>query len=185
MNLTMAKPSTENQVERRAATTWVGIVVGLLALQILMCAVAIWLAVTDESMAIVPDYHTRALAWDQQRALESASLALGWQVAVSVDPNRDVLGRRQVAVQLFDRDQKPLDEASVELTMFHHARAKDVFRAQMEPTGAGIYKTELRLKRSGLWEIRLRVQRGEDEFVWRQEQQFQFSNSLTSPTAKP
>ncbi len=37
-------------------------------------------------MAVVPDYHEKALQWDQHLAIEKASRELGWTIAVVPAP---------------------------------------------------------------------------------------------------
>ena len=65
---------------RRAAWRWGTLVVGMLSLQVVLGVAAVFLATGDESVAVIPNYYDKALAWDQQMAQQQASESLGWDV---------------------------------------------------------------------------------------------------------
>ena len=67
---------------------WTGVIVGLLTLQIFMCSIAVFLATSDDSMAIEPNYGVKSLKWDETRAAQRASDSLGWTTSLDVAPGR-------------------------------------------------------------------------------------------------
>lgn len=137
---------------RRAAWKWGSLVVGLLGLQVVGGVVAIILATGDESVAIVPDYHQKALQWDQEMAVRRASEALGWNLDVQAVQADDGLPAGFVATLTDDRGQS-IKVAEGNLRFYRHARAADV---QQLPIPAGTFST-LRLDdcfgANGLWEV--------------------------------
>jgi hypothetical protein len=56
---------------------WPGLVLALLGMQILLCLVAIVLAVRAPGGEVVPDYHRKSLEWDRQRAPPTAPESTG------------------------------------------------------------------------------------------------------------
>lgn len=164
----METARTESVAEvTRAKWIWGGVVIGLLGMQIIMCVVAIGFATSDPSWMVVPDYHARALGWDESRAAQQASDALGWTSILTFAGNADVYGNRGVTLRLHDRNRTPIDGAQCTLFLYHHARARElqeISLTEVEPK-SGVYQGVVRIRRSGLWELRLQATRGEDEFL--------------------
>ena len=121
-----------HDANRRAAWRWGTFVVSLLGLQVVGGMMALMLATGDESVAVVPDYHQKALHWDDEIALQTASRGLGWICAMSqIDETSTVAGLRIV---LADRHAKPIELAFGELQIYRHARAANVRRVRI-PAG--------------------------------------------------
>jgi len=146
---------------------WVGLIVGLLLLQILMSAVAIFLATSDDSMAIEQNYGTKSLQWDQAMAAKRASESLGWSTAIDVPQSPDLYGHRRIRVVVKDRDGLAVDHADVRLTLFHHAHASRVQELAMAavPNSPGAYVADVSMRRGGLWEFRIDAKRGSEQFL--------------------
>ena len=123
--LTPPAPPTRAQA-RRAMLTWAGVIVGLLSLQVALCVVGVTLAVRGKGVVVESDYYTKALHWDQQKALLQASRDLGWNVGLDVGPTATTRGDRAVVITLVDRAGTPIDDAGVELAYFHHAAPRDL-----------------------------------------------------------
>ena len=117
----------------------------------------------DASFAVEPNYYAKALAWDERMAEQGRSDALGWSVALRVEPT-GVPGRMRVTARLTDRAGTLIEGARIEAEAFHNARAGRIFSTAFEPAGT-IYSAELPIDRPGLWEFRLRATRGGDTFV--------------------
>lgn len=66
--------TTKGRAERNSKRIWVSLVVLLLGLQIGIGAIAISLATSDPSVAVVPDYHEAALNWDTDKAKDRKSV---------------------------------------------------------------------------------------------------------------
>ena len=90
------------------AWIWPTIVVGMLGMQIILCSVAFFVATSDPSQAVVHDYHTKALAWDEHMAGLRAGEALGWSVELVVAESADMLGDRTIRLSLKDAQGGPL-----------------------------------------------------------------------------
>jgi nitrogen fixation protein FixH len=143
---------------------WPLVVVGLLAAS---AGGNVWfmlLAAGDQSFAVEPDYYQKALRWDETMAQQARNAALGWSVAAEVHPARVAHGV-EVGVRVSDRGGAPVDGARVTVEAFHSARAGQVFTAALLPRAEGVYGATLPGRRPGLWELRLRVERGEDVFT--------------------
>ena len=148
-----------NDANRRAAWRWGGMVVSLLGLQVIGGIWAIVLATGDPSVAVVPDYHQKALDWDKEVALQSASRSLGWIYDASpMDAKSDAAGADAgLRIRLTDGDGKPIDLVSGELEIYRHARAADVRRVRI-PTGV-FHALELDncFDADGLWQVTINV----------------------------
>jgi nitrogen fixation protein FixH len=64
-----------------------------------------------------------------------------------------------------DRAGAPVAGARVAVEAFPSARAGQVVAAALEPEGDGVYAAGMPLGRPGLWELRVRVTRGEQVFT--------------------
>ena len=156
----MTMPTTntatpQHDANRRAAIRWGAFVVGLLSLQVAGGAFAIFLATSDESVAVVPNYHQQALDWDQHVALRNASAKLGWDAAMSqFDGESGVAGLR---IRLRDRDGAVVEIASGEIEIFRHARAGTGRRVAIPAGAADSIDLGRCFDVSGLWQVAVDV----------------------------
>ena len=145
---------------------WPGFILALLGGQILVLIVMVYFAAMDGSFAVEPDYYQKALNWDKEVAQLRENERLNWSLQIDVGDEAGVLGERVVTCTLRDREGKSLDGAVIQLLAFPHARGVERTTATLEPRGNGAYETTLRLSRKGLWEFRLRAQRGPETFSY-------------------
>jgi hypothetical protein len=149
---------------RRAAWQWGSFVVGLLGLQVAGGVMAIMLATGDQSVAVVPDYHQKALDWDKEIALQSASRSLGWICEVSqIDSvssdqaTSDSPASPGLRIMLSDRQGEAITVASGELRFYRHARAADVQRVGIPAGTSGPLELENCFDADGLWQVMIDV----------------------------
>jgi hypothetical protein len=173
MNTTVT-PSTalvtnsEKNLERRAAIFWIGFILTLLLGGVGAWIFAAVLAVRDPSIAIVPDYHAKALRWDEELETRRQSQKLGWTVRmVAGSPmTDDALASATWYVFLRDALGQPLSGARGSAQVYHHSRAKHVQSLELVEQEVGTYQMVVSAARPGLWHCDLRVDRGEDHFEW-------------------
>jgi nitrogen fixation protein FixH len=147
--------SEVHDLNRRAAWRWGTLVVSLLGLQVAGGIMAIMLATGDASVAVVPDYHQKALHWDDEVALQTASQALGWDCDVSqIDEGAAVAGLR---ITITDGDSRPVELASGELQIYRHARAAEVRRVKVPAGALGMFELGGCLDADGLWQVTVDV----------------------------
>ena len=141
---------------RRAAWIWGSMIVGLLGLQVAGGIFAIILASGDDSVAVVPDYHQKALKWDEEMAVRRASEQLGWQYDVQATDAAGQTATGLVATLKDDKGQL-VDVRSGTLRWYRHIRANDV--AELPIPGGQL--TTMRLDdcfdANGLWEVMIDV----------------------------
>src|SRR5690606_24674164 len=140
-------------------------VVLLLGSSVLIQGTAIYLASSDPSFAVVPDYERKAAEWDREAQLRRESDALGWSAEVETGAGArrgDVI----VSIALRDRLGNPVEGASVSVEMLHHARASNVLSEILpESAAAGVYERTVALRRPGRWEFHLTARRGDELFL--------------------
>jgi hypothetical protein len=118
----------------------------------------------DATFAVEPDYYRKAVDWDRTMAQEARNVELGWRVSAQLEPIGD--GRARLVARVADRDGRPVTDAVVVVEAFPSARAREIASFTLAPAGAaGAYAVTLTRARPGLWELRLRVTRGEQVFT--------------------
>jgi hypothetical protein len=143
---------------------WPLMIVGLLVVNAVGVA---WLVIAssgDPSHHVVPDYYRKALAWDDEMAQQRTNDRLGWRVELQLTPDRERAATR-VEATLGSRGGLPLPGADVELKAFHKARAGHVLRARLAGKGHGRYGAWVPMRRPGLWELQLSVERQGERFT--------------------
>jgi nitrogen fixation protein FixH len=151
-------PAGGDAVGRRAWLWPLG-VVGMLCVSLSVCAITVLAAVNDPSYAIEDDYYQKAMDWDRERAFRIVSDRLGWRATIAITN----IG--QVAVVLTDAEGRPIDNASVRATAFHHARRGLAEELTLQARGEGRYVATLSHPREGQWQVRLRASLGRDRFL--------------------
>lgn len=150
-----------NQLEiqkanRRAAWRWGALIVGLLGLQVLGGVAAIVLASGDKSVAVVPNYHEKALHWDDEMAAQAASAALGWRC--HVDAVGEASGPTGLRITLTDRQGAPVMVRSGTLRFYHHARAAEVRQLPIPRGKFSSMDLPGCFAAPGLWQVMLDLQ---------------------------
>jgi len=144
---------------------WPGIVVGILLTHTVCCLVVVYIATSDPTHAVIPDYHEKAVAWDAIRADALASEQLGWACTIETAAGADLLGERSLRLSLKDARGEPVSGATVSLEGYHHARANDTVLADLKEGAPGEYVAMLKMRKPGLWRFDVKAKWGEDVFV--------------------
>lgn len=158
--------------ERKARRTWVGIILFLMLSGIGMWVYAAILAISDPTISIVPDYHEKALHWDEHVAIQQASNRLGWTVhphVIEGKLNHTVGEKRTLEVFIRSQDAQPLLGATGSVRVYHHARGRDVQTADLVESEPGSYSAQLLMDKPGIWQIELKLDRKDEHFEWTSE----------------
>ena len=163
----MSEPIDPVVLERlkRRAWVWPAIVIALLGGNVLVGAVTVYLAMSDPSAAVEPDYYRKALDWDHTAAQLRANTELGWGVELTVGREAGARGERTVSLALADRDGAPVGGAQVSYEAFPQARGNQRIAGTFDPRELGVYAGDLMLPRAGMWEFRFAIERGELRFT--------------------
>lgn len=156
---------TPTTTKPRRAWLWPGIVVGMLCVHTFGILIVVFIATSDPSQAVVPDYHAKAVNFDREQAQRRASEALGWTCQADASQSPDLRGQRAVRLSLRDAKGEPLTGATVSLDAFHHARANKLVHAELTESAPGEYTAVMSMQRDGLWTLAVDVKLGDDHFI--------------------
>ncbi len=166
----MNSDSTQERkiAERSAKRFWCSFVVLLLGLQVVIGFSAVKLALGDPTVAVVPDYHTAALNWDQSKARAARFDKLGWNlhlqastpsaIADSIVQQDTKSDRSHFTIQVNDRAGNPVSGLAMNMEAFHHARGSEVFSFQPDEVSNGCYLMNGFSPRNGIWEIKISIE---------------------------
>jgi nitrogen fixation protein FixH len=154
----------EQQLERRSRLLWGGLIVGFFLVHGCILIVGIVLATCDPTHAVIPNYHQQAMEHDKVLAERQASERLGWKWTVTQDAGG-------VVVQLSDAQGRPVENSIMSIDLYHHARGNQHRRIKLQPVAdqPGRYRGDVKINRTGVWQIDLDVQRGAEHFIDRRE----------------
>ncbi|GIK20240.1 MAG: hypothetical protein DYG93_04850 [Leptolyngbya sp. PLA2] len=144
---------------------WPGMVVALISISLCFAGVTAFVALTDPSFAVEPDYYDKALRWDERRAQASRNEELGWRIEVEVSASPDPLGNREVRLTALDADGRPIEGAAASVEMFHHARSSQRIVATLTESAPGVLVGPAPIARAGAWEVRYEVRRAGEAFI--------------------
>lgn len=144
---------------------WPVIVVALLLGHVSLMVTAVVLASGDKSFAVLPNYYEKAVNWDKNQAELRASEKLGWQVTLIPSPNVDPTGRRALAVILTDAAGRPIADAAVELTWYHHARPTELLKASLHTDASGRAEQVVTMRREGFYQVNMTATAAGRRFV--------------------
>jgi nitrogen fixation protein FixH len=137
-------------------------VFGLLGLNVAVVGVTLYLAHSDASFAVEPDYYQKAVEWDESARARAASDRLGWTGSLEVSPGS--AAPPFVTVRLIDRAGAPVADAHVQAAAFASARAAERRLLTLPQTQPGIYAAAMPDARPGQWEFRISATRGSERF---------------------
>lgn len=145
--------------------TWALVPVALLGTMVTGLLLMLRVAVDDPHFALEPEYYEQALRWDSSRAQLATNERLAWQVDLQIERVPAQPGAVALRTRLKAGQGEPLEDATVNVVAFHNAFAADRRSAQLVEQADGAYTATLEDVRPGLWEVRLRVQRGTEHFT--------------------
>ncbi|MCU0303707.1 MAG: FixH family protein [Thermoanaerobaculales bacterium] len=144
---------------------WPAVIAGALALHVLVMAAMVWVATTNDSYAVEPDYYAKALAWDERRAQERRNAELGWRLEFTVVPAAE--GADPVLrATLVDDAGVPVTGARIAAEAFSNVRRDEVLTAILGPSREG-YEAAIPMHGNGRWELRFEVTRDQDVYTHR------------------
>ncbi len=136
---------------------WIGAVVVLLAGNALAMGALVVASGSGSTHHVVPDYYRKALAWDEEMAVDRASQALGWRAQLRAEP---AAGGTALDILLVDRDGAPVAGAAVAVSAFHRIDAGNIHRIALVDAGGGHYRAQAPLRRAGVHELTVSAERG-------------------------
>lgn len=164
----MSQPSLPETLAQREATArmlWTGGIVAFFVIQAVLWTVAITLTSQDPSHVVFEGYDQRALNWDSWQETVRASAALGWKTELQIGNVATVMGQRDLTLRLADRDGQAISNATVELKLFHRARAAEAETLSLQEFRPGEYVTSFRPQHAGTWKFEVTATRGADKFL--------------------
>lgn len=143
----------------RKDRVWPTIIVALLGGNLALGFVLIRVANADPHFAVEPDYYRRAVQWDSTRAQAARNVALGWTWTPSLGAVRADSVPMMLAIA--GPDGASIDSALVTVEARAIAHASEVITDTLVAQGGGWYGAALPIRRTGLWEFRIRAARGD------------------------
>ncbi|MEZ4375130.1 MAG: FixH family protein [Polyangiaceae bacterium] len=141
---------------------WPLMPVALLGLVITAQVVLVSNALKDGGAAVEEDYYKKAVNWDAHMEQERKNQALGWQLKFDVKPTTG--GQVDLHVMVLDKQGALISDADVDVVAFPNAKSDHRFKQPLAREG-GTYVVRMPVARSGLWEFRFEVVRGNDRFT--------------------
>lgn len=153
------------KAKKKQGAFWIGLVFALFGIHMSVAAALVYHAHSDPSFAVVPDYHGKALAWDETKRREAASEALGWTALLVAGPDDGAVQERDLTLTLVDDAGDPIEGASVTVSAFAVARSREPVELSFTPSQPGLYTARERLPRQGIWEFQIEASHAGDTFV--------------------
>lgn len=157
-SVALSSMAEQTNLERRARRWWVSGIVSLLGLQVFIGIGSVILAVSDPTVAIVPNYHQKALDWDATQRAANLTRKLGWQVTPVVGLLTTGGDNRLVRVSIRDRQGRPVSDLNVSAAVYHHARGSEIHNLHLVETDAGFYEGATNLTQAGVWQVYLQFE---------------------------
>lgn len=145
---------------------WPVFLVTLLAVNVCIVLVTVYLANSDASYSVEPAYYQKAVHWEERQRQIQLNSDLGW--TAKCDMQQPAVLRMHLA----DRAGQPISDARIEGVAFHNAYSSEQATLRWSNPGGGDYTSPLEITHAGLWTIQLVVRRGETRFTADLEQSF-------------
>lgn len=147
----------------RASRTWPLIIVSLILANAATVGLTVYFAASDKTFGVEPDYYNKAVQWDRQAREQDRAAQLGWHVDLELNAPQIVGGQPVLTVHLYGscptaNIPMEINDAVIRVEAFAQARSSQRVHADLLGTGNGTYQAPLAVGRTGLWELRLRIQ---------------------------
>ena len=167
----MSNQATSAPAAPRRTYLWPTIIIGLLATHATLMIITVFVASSDRSFAVEPDYYQKAVNWDDISRQRVANDELGWSLQWDMSSTKSTVAgaNGELKCRLVNRLGVALDGAKVAVELFPHAKAENHQQVALERVGDGWYTGRANFSVPGLWELRAVVQRGPDSFTSNQQ----------------
>jgi hypothetical protein len=146
-----------DQVAKKSALFWMFFPVALLVTSVTGWLVMVKIAVDDPGFSVEPDYYKKAANYDAVIEQRAENSRLGYDVAVvSFAPRAEKSAHLILSVR--GKDGAPIEGARVTADVLPVARAFEVRALTFRARGPGVFETDVVRIRTGLWEVRVRVE---------------------------
>jgi len=155
----------------RGGRRWIGLIFGLILMNMGIVATTIYFASSDRSAGVEPDYYARALNYDRVIDQRAENLKLGWSTtAILTEVPTGASGGRSAVlrVKLVDREGLVVRDALMRAEAFSNLRSAQRNALQLRETGDG-YIATVPVSADGQWRVRLTATRGADKFTSEQD----------------
>jgi nitrogen fixation protein FixH len=139
--------------------------VGMFAVVLVANGALVYYALESWTGLDTENAYVKGLHFDDAVAAAAAQQALGWQAALSLDPQP---GGARIELRLSQRDGRPLDRAVVTAQFVRPTQAGQDVSLQLDSFGGGLHRGVVALPLPGQWEVRLRVDRDGQTFRLRE-----------------
>lgn len=129
---------------------WIGFVVVLLGLNVGVCALTVYAALSTRGASIEKDYYQKALHWDTTKQQRELNAALGWSLAVRLEQT-ETAGTMTVLVTLKDGANAGIRNAKLKAEAFHTGHRERAVTLKFESLGEGEYRATLPVEFAGTW----------------------------------
>lgn len=145
---------------------WPLFVVVLIGMSVTAVVITVIAAHSDGGPQVIENYYEKAVRWDESTARQTASDALGWQVALTVAPAKPGTDRR-LDILIQDREGAPVTHLHGTVRAFRPHRAEVVFEHPLLPVqqAPGHYHLSGPIRQAGLWDFEIVARREAQTFI--------------------
>lgn len=139
---------------------WPGFIITLLSIAIGASFTILYFAQSDGGPQVIPDYYEKSVSYDELYDARQASIELGWEVDVR-------LTGAQGELMVRDRAGDPVSGAQGTLTFYRPSLADAVDSVELSERAGdpGLYDFEDAAKLRGYWDLKIKLERGEEAFI--------------------
>jgi nitrogen fixation protein FixH len=120
-----------------------------------------WLSIETYTGQVTSNAYQKGLAYNDTIAHAEAQQLLGWQAETKTEASADGL---RVHFQLKDKQGQPINDAAVLARFTRPTQSGHDREISLKPQAAGVYVGTAALELSGLWNIRISVSKGKDNY---------------------
>jgi nitrogen fixation protein FixH len=147
----------------KPGTLWPIGIAGVLLATVAANIALFYVAGSDPSFVIEPNYYAKGIAWDSTMAQSAMNQKLGWHLAPSL-AEYTVRDGAVLSVRLTDSTGATIDDATVKVAALYNARAATVVESTLQFDSAA-YVARLPVSHRGQWELRFDVTRAGQRFT--------------------
>jgi hypothetical protein len=150
-------------VTSMGARVWPWVPAGLLGSMLTGLGTLAVIATNDPGFALERDYYRKAVSYDQEIAQREENARLAWRIDATL--SRDAAGGGTTLFVSAEDARGPVTGARVTVEALENAHAATVLDLTLVESSPGRYRVLIPAARGGLWELRVRLSRGDEVFT--------------------
>ncbi|OSM02559.1 FixH family protein [Magnetofaba australis] len=160
----MSEQEQSTAAPKKRFEPWPWVIVGILATALVVNATFIYLAGKSSNGLVIEGAYRRGITYNKEIDAARRQMELGWRVSLAGSEALQEGRQGAISLTVLDKSGQPVAGATVAGTLFRPTDQALDQPISMSEAAPGVYQAQITPAQRGIWDVKLKAQRGEDVY---------------------